>query len=447
MDQMKITINSQTTGHFKNEMINGREHIVTSMVPIVSNSVMKGGFYPDDEVTKSYMALNYLVAPAGHPHVNGVKVSAYHPLALNANNVGGFVRNPIKTGNVVSCDFVLDVQVANQSDDGIELINRIKNKKKVPVSTGLMASKLIGNGTSPEGVTYTWTAKNMKFDHVAVLLNEAAAGGDATELKLNHAGEGEYQEVEIVNSIEDFVDNAIGFNAIRSQVRTLLNGTAPKDSWLYITDIIPETSEVIFEVDSRKTNVSKLYKQKYSVDSQEIVSLVGNKIEVKKVIEYVEVTGGKLTANNQENEVVDKKKTITEGSETKTELETNSEMDFDQALKIVTDKGFIVNKAEDGDAITTLLKNKDKIETLLENESARLKVKQDELVANSDFSEEEVLTFNESTLDKMLAIHKPQTDHTLNAGGQVINSSSNGTGQRKSYLPDYNGKKDLEGAK
>lgn len=450
MSKMKITINSQTTGHFEIEMINGKEHIVTKMIPIVSNSVMKGGFYSDVEVNNSYKGLDYLVAPSGHPHVNGVKVSAYHPLALNANHIGGFVRNPTKNGNVVSCDFVLDVALANKSEDGIELINRIKNKKKVPVSTGLLANKLIGNGTSPEGVAYSWTAQNMQFDHVAVLLNETAAGGDITELNLNSNGEGSYQEVMIVNSTEDLFDNAIGFNAIRSQVRSLLNGTAPKDSWLYVTDIIPDTSEVIFEIEARKTNMNKLYKQTYSVDSKEIVTLVGTKVEVKKVIEYVEVTGSSLATNNLENDLMTdeekaKAKAVAD-AKAKTDLETNSEMNINQALKLLEDKGYIVNKAEDGESITMLLNNKDKIFALLKNEEARLKVKQDELVANSDFDEAEVLTFNEATLDKMLAVHKTKTDHTLNAGGEVINSSG-GTGQQKSYKPNYNGKQDLEGAK
>ena len=55
---MKITINSRTTGHFRKESLDGREHIVTEMVPIVGNSVMNRGFYPDDEVTKAFNSRN-----------------------------------------------------------------------------------------------------------------------------------------------------------------------------------------------------------------------------------------------------------------------------------------------------------------------------------------------------------------------------------------------------
>lgn len=204
IDDIRVAINSTTSGHFKNRSMNGRKHIVTAMVPIVGDTVMNSGLYPEAEVASSYLQLNNLPAPKSHPKIDGFSVSAFHPAAINSQNIGGFIRNPKRQGKMVVNEFWLDIEVANRTPDGLELIHRIENKELVGVSTGLTLNREISSGTAPNGQAYDWIGHNFKFDHVAILLNEDAAGKDVgTQLILNSSGEGQYiQETFIVNCAE-----------------------------------------------------------------------------------------------------------------------------------------------------------------------------------------------------------------------------------------------------
>lgn len=174
--QERICLNANTIGKFKTEVINGREHLVSKMRPIEGDSVMNGLLYPLTEVAKSYPQLNNILAPAGHPTVNGQQVGiSDNPLAINAFNVGAFVRNPVLSGAEVMADLVVDVKVANSTKAGEKLINSIKTGHRLGVSTGLLA--VVANKKGGRGSTkYHGVVSDIKFDHVAVLMNEAPAG-------------------------------------------------------------------------------------------------------------------------------------------------------------------------------------------------------------------------------------------------------------------------------
>lgn len=174
---MRMAINTQTSGKFRHERVNGRDHLITMMVAIVGDSVMNGMLYPDEEVSASFEQLNQLPAPNGHPKVDGHPISAFHPLAINANNIGAFIAHPVKEGKHVINELWVDTEIAAQSDDGKELVHRIENGRQVGVSTGLRMQRFIGDG-EVDGKAYDSVARNFKFDHVAVLLNEAPAGAE-----------------------------------------------------------------------------------------------------------------------------------------------------------------------------------------------------------------------------------------------------------------------------
>ena len=173
---LKIAINSESSGKFREESINGRPHLVTNMISIEGDSVMNRLFYPFDEVNASYQQLNNLLAPASHPQENGENVFIRdNPTAINAYNVGAFVRNPQLENNVVKNELVFDIEVASKDDRGKEAIRRIKNGEKIGVSTGLTADRLNNDGVF-NGAEYDAEARNLRFDHVAFLLDEPPAG-------------------------------------------------------------------------------------------------------------------------------------------------------------------------------------------------------------------------------------------------------------------------------
>jgi hypothetical protein len=186
-DREAVIVNSRTSGKFRNERINGRPHIVTDMVSIVGDTVMNQILYPLDEVEKSHLQLSDLPAPAGHPVVNGKDTSAMHPLAINAQNIGGMIRKPRMAGKRVINELALDLEVAEKDERGLELIKRIKNAEKVGVSTGGLAKFENATGTAPgDGRRFQNIARDIKWDHVAILLDNNAAGDHVgTQLLLN----------------------------------------------------------------------------------------------------------------------------------------------------------------------------------------------------------------------------------------------------------------------
>lgn len=217
MKKLKILINSKTSGKFHRELIDGRSHVVTQMMPIRGDSAMNSINYPDKDVESSFMQLNMLPAPNGHPTVNGVSVPAFHPVANNKHNIGGFLRNPRKKGKRVFVDFMLDEEVANNSVAGKETLRRIEAGERIGVSTGLGIAQVINKtGTDDFGVKYTREGSCFHFDHVALLLNEKAAGEHAgTELILNELEE----EVIVCNCEIDADEDEEDFQPILNNER------------------------------------------------------------------------------------------------------------------------------------------------------------------------------------------------------------------------------------
>lgn len=180
---MRISVINQSTGKYSTEQINGRPHVVTKMVVIEGDSVMNGLLYPQPVVAGVIDQLNMLPAPDGHPKVGGKHVSAFNPLAVNASNLGAFVRNPALSGNQVTADLCVDVEVAGKSQRGKRVLNRIKSGKRIGVSTGMIAQ--ITNKIGKLGkAAYRAVVDSIAFDHVAILLDVPPAGENT--YTLNH---------------------------------------------------------------------------------------------------------------------------------------------------------------------------------------------------------------------------------------------------------------------
>lgn len=218
LQMLKILINTRTSGKFKRVDIDGRPHLVTIMMPIRGDITMNGKFYPDKEVADSFMQLNLLPAPNGHPTVNGIAVPAFHPVANNKHNIGGFLSNPRKKGKRVFVDFMLDEEIANNSKEGKETIRRIEAGEKIGVSTGLSIAQVTNKvGKDDFGKEFNQEVAGFNFDHVAILLNEHAAGEHAgTELVLNEEGD----EILVHNADDSFED--ISLNEKIDEIKNIL---------------------------------------------------------------------------------------------------------------------------------------------------------------------------------------------------------------------------------
>lgn len=287
---MKILINSRTSGKFKREVINGRSHIVTRIMPIRGDIAMNGLLYPDAQVAESFGQMGMMLAPAGHPVVNGKHVSALHPVAINTHNIGGFLRNPVKKGKRVFADYCLDETVANGCDAGKETIRRIEAGEKIGVSTGLTIDRVTNqSGKDDFGREYAAIGEGYHFDHVATLLNEAAAGEHAgTELVLNADADLVVNELHL---------NELSWDELHTALTMLIRSGDDSKKWSYVVDVYTDSQYVIFSVESSGTP-AKYYRQDYIIDNDE-VSLTGEPAEVIRKVEYYPVWKNEMEINEK----------------------------------------------------------------------------------------------------------------------------------------------------
>ncbi len=177
--QVNVTtkVNNQS---IRKEVYNGREHWVLPSYTLPANVVMNGGLYPAEEIDAHYQGLDGTLAPLGHPQVNGQFVSAFSPEGINQGHVGAWNRNAKKAGNRVYVEKWVDTVVANQSEQGRELLERveaIQRGEDVPpihTSVAVFLEELEAN-EQQKSLGANWVAKIHSMDHDAILLHEVGA--------------------------------------------------------------------------------------------------------------------------------------------------------------------------------------------------------------------------------------------------------------------------------
>ena len=389
----KVLINSKTSGKFKREDIDGRSHLVTTIMPIRGDITMNNIFYPDKEVESSFMQLNMLPAPNGHPTVNGVNVPAFHPVANNKHNIGGFLRNPRKKGKRVFADFLLDEEIANNSEAGKETIRRIEAGERIGVSTGLGIANITNKtGTDDFGKKYQREGGGFQFDHVATLLNEVAAGEHAgTELVLNEEGE------DILVHNAEWCANELSTHQLHDKIHNLIRSPSSSDTYTWLQDIFTDSKTIVFSVEEPNLP-RKLFKQTYAVDQNDNITLIDDMIEVVRKEEFIP----KTTNTNQEVSNMDKnaivlaiignsanKYTVADNAvlmamsddELTSVIATNT-LDENGAKELLTNSGYDLTSYE------SFTNNKVEFDAFLASKETKLKATVDNIVANSDYTPE-----------------------------------------------------------
>ncbi|ECF6051791.1 DUF2213 domain-containing protein [Salmonella enterica subsp. salamae] len=286
--------------------INGQEHyVIRGAVPIVDSIVMNGGLYPAEEINNSYQTMEGKLMPLPHPKIDGKYVSANDPRAINSFHVGAWAQNVSKSGDQVVMDVYINKAVAETKPDGKRLINRLDemidgtNTDPIHLSTGLLTNKEKKSGES-KGKKYSWIARNMQFDHIAILLDEPGAGTpeEGVGMFVNADGqEGEVETASLIdaaNSLKDGLLNKVkflfthnsdaSFDEIYQMLREAIRPSTDSGVYRYVVTVWPD--KFIYE------EGNKLFQQKYLIDDN-AVTLVGEPIEVvRKPTEYEVKTNG-----------------------------------------------------------------------------------------------------------------------------------------------------------
>lgn len=214
--QVRVNIRTlANTAALRREKRNGRDVLIVPSATLPDDVVMNDILYPAAEIAKSFKSLERTPAPLGHPTINGAFVSARDPEGINLGWIGAWNENVRQEDGRVFLDKVIDVEVASRSEAGKRVLNAIQKGEPVHTSTGLLCMLDAANGDVP----YKFSARDIEFDHDAILLDEegAATPEQGVGMMVNSAG----AEIQVVNSvIEDDADRELGW-AVDQAVRAL----------------------------------------------------------------------------------------------------------------------------------------------------------------------------------------------------------------------------------
>lgn len=422
--------------------INGQEHyVIRGAVPIVDDIVMNGGLYPAEEINKSYQTMEGKLMPLPHPMVDGKYVSANDPRAINTYHVGAWAQNVSKSGDQVVMDVYINKAVAETKPDGKRLINRLDemiagtNTDPIHLSTGLLTNKEKKAGES-KGKKHSWIARNMQFDHIAILLDEPGAGTpeEGVGLFVNADGqEGEVETASLIdaaNSLKDGLLNKVkfflthnsdaSFDEIYQMLREAIRAPSGSDVYRYVVTVWPD--KFIYE------EGKKLFQQKYLIDDN-AVALVGEPLEVvRKPTEY------EVKTNGETNPMKEKMIAALNSAGVKTEGLTDDQVwdAYNQQMK-KKEGGSDTGQAQiNSDAITaavnaaiTPLNEKlSKLETQLQaNAESDLKTKRDAVKAKFSFMTDAAI--NSLAGDALNDLYSQcQTSTGLNPSFQQVNAEN-----------------------
>lgn len=275
----------------RKEKLNGRDVLIVPSATLPDDVIMNRIKYPAAAIEKSYKQLENTPAPLGHPKIGNNYVSARDPQAINTTYVGAWNANVRREGGKVYLDKIVDIEVANRTEEGRALLKAIENKEKIHTSTGLIATlSPVANAKD-----YDSEVVDMFFDHDAILMGEigAATPEQGVGMFVNSAGETE--ELAVINSSVDFAEQDLEW-ALESVARAVDKAKkAPmidriKKAVLEMIAASPEITANETKKDSEmdETKLAELLDAKFEKLGTSISEAIGNAL--KPVVEASQIT-------------------------------------------------------------------------------------------------------------------------------------------------------------
>lgn len=374
----------------------GVEHIIVLSSTLPDDIVMNGDLYPADEIAKSFKSLERTLAPVEHPtDSEGNYISASDPDAIHNFYAGAYNTNVTRKDGRVHIEKTINVLEAMKTDRGKRLLDRIneletsENPRAIHTSVGVYVNveSLDEPKTNSEGLKYSGIARDMVFDHDAILLDSVGAAKPSQGVGMAVNEDGNKIELSVFsnkNNLEQFSierlpqfltneeGDTISFSEILEGLESALLARY-KDfnnpPYVYIlTDSVTLTNFVYSEDDV-------LFKSSYSVDENGTISIQDDREEVKRSVEYKPV--------NQPTEDSTMRETILAKLKEMGIIIANSEISDSELLAKYNDAlnaGTGDDGAQDADQLQV---NKDLLKAN-EDMAEELKKLKDQLQANKD---------------------------------------------------------------
>jgi hypothetical protein len=207
MTRTRVNITTKVNAKaIRREKLEGEDYIVVPSATLPDDVVMNGVLYPADEIAKSFMTLENTFAPFGHPDKGGTFLNANDPIAIDRFHIGAHNRNVRREGGRVHLDKYIHVATAQNSERGKRVLDAIEKGEPIHTSTGLYAIMENANGEVP----YSRIARDIIFDHDAILLDEEGAATPEQGVGMLVNSKGEKEQVPVINStFEDDADREI----------------------------------------------------------------------------------------------------------------------------------------------------------------------------------------------------------------------------------------------
>ena len=159
---------------------NGK-YLIKGMPITVNGAKMNRVLYPEDENSKGMPTMIGKPISLTHPaDGEGRNVSIFSPEGIDFYS-GGKVNKTYSKDGVWYSDSSIDEKKLRSTEEGEYFANRLDKGLPIGLSTGLTFE---ANDESGDG--YDMVARNMSFDHLAMLHDsERPAGGDSTVMRFN----------------------------------------------------------------------------------------------------------------------------------------------------------------------------------------------------------------------------------------------------------------------
>jgi len=306
--------------HIRREIRDSVEHIILTSFTLPPNIVMNGGLYPAEEIDKSFETLNRTPVTIEHPEIDGMFVSASDPETDMVFRFGMFNENARKLDDGrIALDKVINVQKLMTFEKGKRLLDRINeietndNARPIHTSVGVFLdveelpearNEVNGVETNAE---FTWIAKDMIFDHDAILLDSVGAstpdqgtgiGINKERLKVEHFVVDNGDEYSIP---KDFIEKSkslhsnkkITFAQIFEELHRLINQNNQDDEHNWLVHESVDEDSFVFETIS-----GELFKSNYSVDDNGNVAIQDTRIPVERVVEFKTINPTDINEDN-----------------------------------------------------------------------------------------------------------------------------------------------------
>lgn len=169
--QTRLTPNTSKISH---RNFRGTPHLV---VPVVAfkEGVFNELFSPAVEIELATPSWAGRPVPIHHPQdSSGEAVTANSVEVLESDSVIGKFMNTQFVDNALQGEFFFDLNKANKSEQGKQVVSNLKAGRPLDVSVGFF-SRIVKDPGAFGDKEYTFVARDHKPDHVAVLLEEKGA--------------------------------------------------------------------------------------------------------------------------------------------------------------------------------------------------------------------------------------------------------------------------------